>query len=224
MARIEAIFNGGTPTMTLIELGTFTLVAALLVMSPGPNGVLIAKTVPTSGKAAGFANIAGFFAAFYVHGALSILGISIILVQSAQLFFVVKMLGAAYLCYIGLKALWQAWRGFSAPLAVSPAKRRRTLERAALEGFLTNALNPKVSMFYLAAFPQFIPANADATLWAFALVVIHSLLNILWFSSLVLLFSSFKTLGSSALMQRWLKALTGTVFIGFGLKLATMRP
>ncbi|MEC9246474.1 MAG: LysE family translocator, partial [Pseudomonadota bacterium] len=65
--------------MTLIELGTFTLVAALLVMSPGPNGVLIAKTVPTSGKAAGFANIAGFFAAFYVHGALSILGISIIL-------------------------------------------------------------------------------------------------------------------------------------------------
>lgn len=210
--------------MTLIELGTFTLVAALLVMSPGPNGVLIAKTVPTSGKAAGFANIAGFFAAFYVHGALSILGISIILVQSAQLFFVVKMLGAAYLCYIGLKALWQAWRGFSAPLAVSPAKRRRTLERAALEGFLTNALNPKVSMFYLAAFPQFIPANADATFWAFALVVIHSLLNILWFSSLVLLFSSFKTLGSSARMQRWLKALTGTVFIGFGLKLATMRP
>lgn len=210
--------------MTLIELGTFTLVAALLVMSPGPNGVLIAKTVPTSGKAAGFANIAGFFAAFYVHGALSILGISIILVQSAQLFFVVKMLGAAYLCYIGLKALWQAWHGFSAPLAVSPAKRRRTLERAALEGFLTNALNPKVSMFYLAAFPQFIPANADATFWAFALVVIHSLLNILWFSSLVLLFSSFKTLGSSALMQRWLKALTGTVFIGFGLKLATMRP
>jgi threonine/homoserine/homoserine lactone efflux protein len=210
--------------MTLIELGTFTLVAALLVMSPGPNGVLIAKTVPTSGKAAGFANIAGFFAAFYVHGALSILGISIILVQSAQLFFIVKMLGAAYLCYIGVKALWQAWHGFAAPLEVPPAKRRRTLIRAAFEGFLTNALNPKVSMFYLAAFPQFIPANADATLWAFALVVIHSLLNIVWFSSLVLLFSGLKTIGSNVRMQRGLKALTGTVFIGFGLKLATMRP
>ncbi|WP_292896817.1 LysE family translocator [Nitratireductor sp.] len=210
--------------MTLIELGTFTLVAALLVMSPGPNGVLIAKTVPTSGKAAGFANIAGFFAAFYVHGALSILGISIILVQSAQLFFIVKMLGAAYLCYIGVKALWQAWHGLAAPLEVSPAKRRRTLVRAALEGFLTNALNPKVSMFYLAAFPQFIPANADATLWAFALVVIHSLLNIVWFSSLVLLFSGLKSIGSNVRMQRGLKALTGTVFIGFGLKLATMRP
>ncbi|WP_295811322.1 LysE family translocator [uncultured Nitratireductor sp.] len=210
--------------MTPIELGTFTLVAALLVMSPGPNGVLIAKTVPTSGKAAGFANIVGFFAAFYVHGALSILGISIILVQSAQLFFIVKMLGAAYLCYIGLKALWQAWHGLSAPIAVTPAKRRRTLERAALEGFLTNALNPKVSMFYLAAFPQFIPASADATPWAFAMVVIHSLLNVVWFSALVLLFSSMKSLGGSVRMQRWLKAVTGTVFIGFGLKLATMRP
>lgn len=210
--------------MTLVELGTFALVAALLVISPGPNGVLIAKTVPTSGKAAGFANIAGFFAAFYVHGALSILGISILLVQSANAFFAVKMLGAAYLCYIGIKALWQAWKGVPATLAVAPAKHRRTLLRAGLEGFLTNALNPKVSMFYLAAFPQFIPANADATLWAFALVVIHSILNVLWFSLLVLLFSSFKTLGARVEVQRWLKALTGTVFIGFGLKLAALRP
>ncbi|WP_048648454.1 LysE family translocator [Nitratireductor soli] len=210
--------------MTFIELATFTVVAALLVMSPGPNGVLIAKTVPTSGKAAGFANIAGFFAAFYVHGALSILGISIILVQSANAFFVVKMLGAAYLCYIGAKALWQAWKGAPVAPAVAPAKRRRTLAKAAMEGFLTNALNPKVSMFYLAAFPQFIPVNADATLWAFLLVVIHSLLNIVWFSSLVLVFSTLKSFGSRASVQRWLKATTGAVFIGFGLKLATMRP
>ena len=65
------------------EVLTFAVVAFLLVISPGPNGVLIAKTVPTSGRSAGFANIAGFVAAFYVHGALSILGISILLVQSA---------------------------------------------------------------------------------------------------------------------------------------------
>jgi threonine/homoserine/homoserine lactone efflux protein len=64
--------------------------------------VLIAKTVPTSGKTVGFANIAGFVAAFYVHGALSILGMSLILVQSAQAFFIVKMLGAAYLCWARL--------------------------------------------------------------------------------------------------------------------------
>jgi threonine/homoserine/homoserine lactone efflux protein len=210
--------------MTLLEISAFAFVAALLVISPGPNGVLIAKTVPTSGKAAGFANIAGFFASFYMHGTLSILGISIILVQSAELFFIVKMLGAAYLCFIGLKALWQAWKGVAAPIQVAPARRRRTLARAVAEGFLTNALNPKVSMFYLAAFPQFIPLGADAAKWGFVLVTVHALINIVWFGALVLLFSTLKGLGSRAWLQRWLKAATGAVFIGFGLKLATLRP
>ena len=139
--------------MDLTTLLSFTVIAALLVMSPGPNGVLIAKTVPTSGKSAGFANVAGFVTAFYLHGALSILGISLILVQSAQAFFVVKMLGAAYLCWIGVKALWDALKGVPVAPKVAPAKRQRTLARAFIEGFLTNALNPKVSMFYLAAFP-----------------------------------------------------------------------
>jgi threonine/homoserine/homoserine lactone efflux protein len=210
--------------MTFLELATFSLVAALLVISPGPNGVLIARTVPTSGKAAGFANIAGFFASFYLHGAFSILGISIILLQSAQAFFIVKMLGAAYLCYVGVKALLEAWKGTTAPLAVAPARRRRTLWRAGVEGFLTNALNPKVSMFYLAAFPQFIPANADATLWAFALVGIHSAMNVAWFSAMVLLLASLKGLGSRAWVQRMIKAVTGTIFIAFGVKLAAFRP
>ncbi|WEX07913.1 LysE family translocator [Chelativorans sp. AA-79] len=210
--------------MTLLDIAAFALVAALLVISPGPNGVLIAKTVPTSGKAAGFANIAGFFASFYLHGTLSILGISILLVQSAELFFIVKMLGAAYLCFIGVKALWQAWKGIATPATVTPARRRRTLARAVAEGFLTNALNPKVSMFYLAAFPQFIPLSADAAKWGFALVTVHALTNVVWFGSLVLLFSTLKGLGRRAWVQRWLKAATGAVFVGFGLKLATLRP
>jgi threonine/homoserine/homoserine lactone efflux protein len=67
-------------------------------MSPGPNGALIAKTVPTSGRAAGFANVLGFLPAFYLHDALSILGISILLVQSATAFMIVEYIGAAYLC------------------------------------------------------------------------------------------------------------------------------
>lgn len=210
--------------MSILQIAAFGLVAALLVISPGPNGVLIAKTVPTSGKAAGFANIVGFFTAFYLHGALSILGISVILVQSANVFFAVKMAGAAYLCFIGLKALWQAWKGTAAPAVVAPARRRRTLARAVAEGFLTNALNPKVSMFYLAAFPQFIPLGADAAKWGFVLVTVHAAINIAWFSGLVLLFSSLARLGAKVWLQRLLKTATGAIFVGFGLKLATLRP
>lgn len=210
--------------MDLTTLLSFAFIAGLLVMSPGPNGVLIAKTVPTSGKIGGFANIAGFVAAFYLHGALAVFGISIILVQSAQLFFLVKMAGAAYLCWIGVKALREAWRGGDVVPNVAPAKRKRKLTKAFAEGFLTNALNPKTSMFYLAAFPQFIGETGGAVEYAFLLVFIHSILNIMWFSTLTMMLSSVTAAMRSSSLQRVLKGVTGIVFIGFGAKLATIRP
>lgn len=209
--------------MDFSQILAFAVVAALLVMSPGPNGVLIARTVPTSGRAAGLANVAGFVAAFYLHGALSIFGISIILVQSAQAFFVLKMLGAGYLCWIGLRALAEAWKGGQVA-RVAPARRRRGLVKAAVEGFLTNALNPKVSMFYLAAFPQFIPAGEGAITSAFGLVLVHSLTNALWFSALVLLFARLTAAAGSPGFRRWLKGVTGVVFLAFGAQLAALRP
>lgn len=209
--------------MTFSEAMTFVFVVSLLVMSPGPNGALIAKTVPASGRAAGFMNVAGFVCAFYLHGALSILGISILLVQSASLFTFIKYLGAAYLVWLGLKALVAAYRGLETPRADVPAHRRRGLRSAWLEGFLTNALNPKVSMFYLAAFPQFIPAGEGATGAAFLLVFLHSMVNALWFGAMVVLFAKLAGLARSGRFQRWLKGVTGVVFIGFGLGLARVQ-
>lgn len=209
--------------MDLAQILTFTLVAALLVMSPGPNGVLIAKTVPLSGRAAGFANIAGFVSAFYLHGALSILGISVLLVRSAELFFAVKMLGAAYLVWLGLKALYEAWKGGDPVGEVAPSRRPRTLLIAFQEGFLTNAFNPKVAMFYLAAFPQFITPGPDTMAASLLLVSLHALCNVVWFSGMVLLVGRLSQVTRSATFQRWLKSVTGLVLIGFGVKLATAR-
>ena len=74
--------------MDFVQIMAFTFVALLLVVSPGPNGLLIAKTVPISGKKAGFANVAGFLSAFYIHGSLSLLGISVLLTKSAEAFFI----------------------------------------------------------------------------------------------------------------------------------------
>ncbi len=208
--------------MDLVQIFGFAIVAALLVMSPGPNGVLIAKTTPTSGKAVAFANIGGFVAAFFVHGTLSIFGISIILVQSAQLFFAVKMVGAAYLVWLGLKALYEAWKGVKDVAVIAPARRNRTFAAAVSEGFLTNAFNPKVTMFYLAAFPQFIPEGQAAISSAFFLVTIHVLINVIWFSAMIFLFSRLTAAAQSGAFQRWLKAVTGVVFLSFGAKLATL--
>lgn len=210
--------------MGLSDILAFAVVAGLLVISPGPNGVLIAKTVPTSGRAAGFANVAGFVTGFYLHGAMAILGISIILVQSATAFAIVKYLGAAYLCWIGVKSLIAAWRGNHIATKVKPAEKRRTLAKAYIEGLLTNALNPKVSMFYLAAFPQFIALGETTPLASFTLVAIHSLINAVWFGAMVLLMARLTSLAQNSQFQRWLKGITGVVFVGFGAKLATYRP
>ena len=210
--------------MSWVEIATFALATTLLVASPGPNGVLIARTVPTSGIAAGFANIAGFFTAFYIHGTLSILGISIILLQSATAFTIVKYLGAAYLCWIGIKSLRQAIQcDMPAPGNVMPARRKHSLWRAYTEGLLTNGLNPKVSMFYLAVFPQFIPASDHPTATAFLLVFVHSMINVIWFGAVVILFSRLAGLIRSSQFQRWLKCVTGAVFIGFAAKLLNYR-
>ncbi|WP_417721067.1 LysE family translocator [Salipiger sp.] len=210
--------------MDSADLIAFVIATTFLVTSPGPNGVLVARTVPTSGRAAGFATIAGFFTAFYIHGTLSILGISILLMKSATAFAIVKYAGAAYLCWIGVKSLRAALRGGQRLDAVAPARRARSLRRAYLEGLLTNGLNPKVSMFYLAVFPQFIPAGAHPVATAFELVFIHSMINVIWFSTVVLLLSRLTSVTRGDRFQRWLKGVTGAVFIGFGLKLASYRP
>jgi len=287
---------------------SFVAVASLLVMSPGPNGLLIAKTVPTSGKLAGFANVAGFVAAFHFHGALSILGISAIFLASSSAFFVVKILGAAYLCWIGVKALrsalftngtgriqqadvnatqtagWpvhlvramnvflKAERHLQKKMGQDPTVeeiaaeckipvadvrriwvlRNRILSvdgsldtnadlqvpetipsqshlnssstlSAFLEGFLTNVLNPKTSMFYLAAFPQFINIGDSAVSSAYTLVFLHTLINVAWFGAIVILFARLTRFTKSGAFQRWLDGITGIVFIGFGVKLATYR-
>ncbi len=121
--------------MEFSHIVSFIMVASLLVMSPGPNGVLLTKTVPTSGKPAGFVNIAGFVAAFYMHGSLSVFGLSILLVQSAHIFFIVKMIGATYLCWLGFKAIWDAWRGATRKVVSHGGPSTYTLKAAFYGGF-----------------------------------------------------------------------------------------
>ncbi len=211
--------------MDVMNILTFVFVATLLVISPGPNGVLIAKTVPISGRKAGFANVWGFVAAFYVHGTLSIYGISVLLVQSAEAFFIFKLLGAAYLSWIGVKSLLTAWKNRQSISNPSPQKNQRsiTVYVAFYEGFLTNVLNPKVSMFYLAAFPQFLSFGENAS-QAYVLVSAHAIINLLWFSAMVTLLSKIKGLTRNASFRKWLNSVTGVVFIGFGAKLAFLKP
>ncbi len=132
------------------------------------------------------------------------------------------IIGTLYLSWIGIKALISAYKNADIAKVTTETAHKQTLKKSFVEGFLTNALNPKVSMLYLAAFPQFIPVGEYSVLYAFLLVFIHSVINVFWFSSMVILFSRLTAMIKSGLFQRLLKTVTGAVFIGFGIKLMTL--
>lgn len=204
------------------QIAAFLLAATLMVISPGPNGLLIAKTAASAGRAAGFANIVGFFTAFYLHGALSIAGVSVILLKSAAAFAVLKYLGAIYLIWIGIKSLRGAICGSGA--AVAPIQRPvRSVQWAYAEGLLTNALNPKVSMFYLAVFPQFVQGTPSPWGAAAVLVTLHALVNLVWFGGMVLVITSGRMRAMPLGISRILQGAAGVFFVGFGILLGRLR-
>jgi threonine/homoserine/homoserine lactone efflux protein len=204
---------------------TFFLIISLMVMSPRPNGALLLKTVPVSGKKHGYVNVMGVVAAFYLHGTLSIFGLSAIIVSSANLFFIVKSVGAIYLAYLGIKAIISAFNQPKSSI-ISTLKNKenspKKLSSCFCEGLLTNLLNPKVSIFYLAAFPQFIDFKSNAIASSYALVTIHALFAALWFSVMVFLIGKSTSFLKSPRKHFLLQSITGTVLLWFSYRIATV--
>ena len=138
--------------LTLAELGFFALAALLLVLTPGPNMVYCVSRSLCQGRRAGVVSLAGVLAGFLVHLVAASLGLTALLIAVPFAFDTIRLAGAAYLLWLA----WQALRpGGQAPFAprVLPADPPGRLFRM---GFLTNVLNPKVAMFYLSFFPQFL--------------------------------------------------------------------
>ena len=196
-----------------------------MVMSPGPNGALLLKTVPISGKKHGYVNVMGVVAAFYLHGTLSVFGLSAIIVSSANLFFIVKLIGAIYLGYLGVKAIISAFNQ-PKPSTITTLQNKehapKKLSSCFLEGLLTNILNPKVSIFYLAAFPQFINFQSNAIASSYTLVTIHALFAALWFSAMVFLIGKSTSFLKSPRKHMLLQSITGTVLLWFSYRIATV--
>jgi len=213
--------------MDFYTIITFFFIVSLMVMSPGPNGALILKTVTLLGKTHGYVNVTGIFTAFYLHGTFSIFGLSAILVSSAKLFLAVKIIGALYLAYLGIKAILSAFKPpkSSSQLvgdAVENKDKNIKLYSSFFEGLLTNLLNPKVSIFYLAAFPQFINIQENVVLSSYILVSIHALFALLWFSSMVVFVGKSSVLFKSHKSHAILQSAIGSVLLWFSYRVATV--
>jgi RhtB (resistance to homoserine/threonine) family protein len=206
--------------MTDPSLLAFTALAALLVLTPGADTLLVVRNVLGRGRRAGLATTAGIVAGCFVHATLSALGLSMILVRSAWAFEVVRVAGAAYLVWLGLRSLAAAWR----PAGDAPAPARGAgARRSFAEGALSNVLNPKVAIFYLALLPQFIRPGDPVLGRSMLLAAIHVTLGLLWLSLVSFGLAALGRALAAGRLRRWLEALTGLALVGLGVRLALER-
>ncbi|MCW0503910.1 LysE family translocator [Aeromonas piscicola] len=204
------------------DLALFIVSGLLLNMMPGPDSLLIMLRSGSQGWRAGSVAALGIGTGTMVHVLAAALGLSAVLSASAELFAVIKLMGALYLVYLGLSMLWQ---GAKTPSATNAAVALPVLSygRIYRQGLLTNVLNPKVALFFLAFVPQFIAPDAPQKALAFILLgCIFNFNGMIWCHLL-----AFSTAYASrkvrlpARLGLWLNRLMGALFVGLGIKLAT---
>ncbi len=207
------------------QLLAFTIASTIMAVTPGNDTILTMKNSLAGGRAAGFATMAGIICGCAVHASFSAVGISMVLVKSAELFEIVKMAGAAYLIFLGVKSLWTLWasRGAGSRVALIAKSNNKTVRRAFIEGLMTNVFNPKVAVFYLSYLPQFINSSDGVMARSFLLASIHQVVGSIWLSVIVLFVTRMQGVLTRFRIRRKLEAATSFVLIAFGLKLALER-
>jgi threonine/homoserine/homoserine lactone efflux protein len=196
--------------------------AIVLVLTPGQDTFFILGRSVASGRAAGVAAALGITAGSVVHTLLAALGLSAMLATSPYAFMTVKFAGAAYLLYIGIRALLSRASGLPGETSAGRNDGRWSAFR---QGIVSNLLNPKVALFFLALMPQFISAASTHKVGAFIVLGMSFMaLGLLW--CLVLAIAAARLRGvllSRPSMANLLNRVAGAMFIALGLRLATVR-
>jgi len=161
---------------------TFAIAALVLIMLPGPDQALITRNALVGGRYGGLLTMIGGVLGLTVHAGAAALGLSALLLASAKAFTVLKIVGAVYLLWLAAQMLWSARRSSGEPVAeqaiAAPARRLAYLR----QGFLSNALNPKVALFFVTFLPQFLSADSGSPrTGALLLSAIFGMLYLAWF-------------------------------------------
>lgn len=199
-------------------LALFAAAALALCATPGPDMLLIASRSVSQGKASGFATLAGIQVGTYCHALAAALGLSQLFLVVPVAYDVVRYAGAAYLLYLA----WQAFRSSGAIRPPAAGGRRYPIGVVFRQGLLTNLLNPKMALFVLALFPQFVDPNAGSVaVQILLLATVLNLIGILVNGAVILTASGLGRAFSAR--TRWRRApqiLLGTVFAGLAVRLA----
>jgi threonine/homoserine/homoserine lactone efflux protein len=209
-----------TTTQALLS---FAMVAALLTIIPGMDTAMVLRSAISQNRRHAYATALGINSGAMIWGIAAAVGASALLAASEAAFTALKLVGAAYMVWLGASLLWKSFRAPAVPAPATgtfPVPRGGSLLASWAKGTGTNLLNPKVGVFYIAMIPQFIPDEAAPLLMGIALAAVHNLLGLLWFTGIIF---------GTHVARKWLRTpkvakttdrLTGTVMIGFGTALA----
>ncbi len=206
----------------MIEVTTLIAFAAMvtfIVTSPGPNLFLVIRNTLGSDQRTGLITTLGICSAILCHALLSLLGVGAIIASSDLLLTVMKLIGAGYLIWLGVKSLKAAIQRVDAPNLEAAGAKTTAGRSAFLSGFVTNAFNPKPALFYLAAFPQFLSTEGNIWLQGLTLGVLHALIAFLWYGGLS---AAFDVLGPSlkrVTVWKAIQGISGLALLVFGIRL-----
>ncbi|WP_233878855.1 LysE family translocator [Paraburkholderia flagellata] len=210
----------------ITHFGFFLVAVFLLNVTPGPDTAYIVGRSVAQGRGAGLVSALGISAGCCVHTLACAFGLTALLAASATAFTVIKIVGAIYLVYLGVRLVLtkhEVKPAEGAEQVTPPAAAPRPLRQLFVSGFCTNVLNPKVVLFFVSFFPQFVSAGTEHKALAFltlgaAFVLMSTVWNgfVAWVAGSVT-----QRLSGKAGVKKWLDRTVGSAFVGLGLKLAT---
>ncbi|KVE33399.1 LysE family translocator [Burkholderia sp. TSV86] len=205
----------------ITHFGLFVAAVFLLNITPGPDTAYVVGRSIAQGRGAGLVSALGISAGCCVHALACAFGLTAVLAASATAFTVIKIVGAAYLVYLGVRLIFAkhepqateggAWLGAD-----------KSLRQLFMQGFLTNVLNPKVVLFFVSFFPQFVAADSDHKVLAFlTLGAVFVVMGTTW-SCIVVWVAAGVTqrFAGKPRVKKWLDRGIGSAFIGLGVRLA----
>lgn len=199
----------------------FLATAFLFIMSPGIDTVFVLNKSIGQGRTAGVYATLGINSGILVHTMFAAFGLSMIVAQSAIAFSIVKYLGALYLVYMGISAILSKKK---LDITTQEPKHRSNFQHF-YAGFITNTLNPKVALFFLSFFPQFIKKEYFNSAAPFiTLGISYAILGVMWFLTITYFSSLFsERLKANPGFNNWMNKTSGVVYILMGVKIAITR-
>ena len=206
-----------------LHLTAFLGVAALLIVTPGPDTALVTKNAFLYGRRPAIATAFGVVGGLLVWTVAAALGVAAVVHASATAFTVMKLVGAAYLIWLGVQAIRAAGRRSGEPEDAADGGRRLDVRRGFRQGLLNDLANPKIAAFFTSLLPQFISSGHSVLAPCLLLGGIFAAITLAWLVAFALMASKAGGLLTRPRVKAGLDRLTGVVLIGLGLRLATER-